>query len=74
MGVYVMHFNEIDSTSLPDVGGKGANLGEMSKAGFPVPQGFCVTTSAYREFIAASHEMAKMDKGDILVAPYTESL
>jgi len=43
MDVYVMHFNEIDSTSLPDVGGKGANLGEMIKAGFPVPQGFCVT-------------------------------
>lgn len=60
MNPYVMHFNEIDSTSLPDVGGKGANLGEMSKAGFPVPQGFCVTTSAYREFIAASREMDEL--------------
>ncbi len=57
---YVLHFDEIDSTRLPDVGGKGANLGEMSKAGFPVPQGFCVTTAAYREFIAASREMDKL--------------
>jgi pyruvate,water dikinase len=57
MNPYVMHFNETDSTSLPDVGGKGANLGEMCKAGFPVPQGFCVTTAAYRKFIAASHEV-----------------
>lgn len=56
----MLHFNEIDSTRLPDVGGKGANLGEMSKAGFPVPQGFCVTTNAYREFIAASHEMDEL--------------
>lgn len=52
-----MHFNEVDRTNLPEVGGKGANLGEMSKAGFPVPPGFCVTTSAYRDFIAASNEM-----------------
>jgi len=36
----VMHFDEIDKTNLAAVGGKGANLGEMSKAGFPVPQGF----------------------------------
>lgn len=57
MSTYVMHFNEVDRTSLPEVGGKGANLGEMSKAGFPVPSGFCITTSAYRDFIAASHKM-----------------
>lgn len=39
------------------MGGKGANLGEMSRAGFPVPRGFCITTHAYKEFIAASTEM-----------------
>ncbi|MDE2588071.1 MAG: phosphoenolpyruvate synthase, partial [Patescibacteria group bacterium] len=33
------------------VGGKGANLGEMTQAGFPVPPGFIVTAQAYREFI-----------------------
>ncbi|AKB50720.1 Phosphoenolpyruvate synthase [Methanosarcina barkeri str. Wiesmoor] len=59
MSVYVMHFNEVDRTNLPDVGGKGANLGEMVKAGFPVPPGFCITTSAYCDFIAASNEMNK---------------
>lgn len=42
---------------MPDVGGKGANLGEMSRAGFPVPPGFCITTRAYKEFIAAGTEM-----------------
>lgn len=59
MNVYVMHFNEVDRTNLPEVGGKGANLGEMVKAGFPVPPGFCITTSAYCDFIAASNEMDK---------------
>jgi len=33
------------------VGGKGASLGKMVKAGFPVPSGFVVTTSAYTEFL-----------------------
>lgn len=57
MSTYVMHFNEVDRTNLFEVGGKGANLGELSKAGFPVPSGFCITTWAYRDFIAASNEM-----------------
>ena len=48
---FILSFNEIDSQDLPRVGGKGANLGEMTKAGFPVPYGFCVTTESYKEFI-----------------------
>lgn len=54
---YVLFFEQIDRLSLPSVGGKGANLGELTKAGFPVPGGFCVTTQAYQEFIAASPQM-----------------
>ena len=34
------------------VGGKGANLGRLTEAGFPVPPGFTVTTEAYRGFLA----------------------
>lgn len=48
---YVLDFEEIDAAALPLVGGKGANLGEMVKAGFPVPPGFCVTTAAFQRFI-----------------------
>ena len=36
---------------LAEVGGKAANLGEMIKAGFDVPPGFCVTTQAYRRVV-----------------------
>ncbi|MCY0874864.1 MAG: phosphoenolpyruvate synthase [Firmicutes bacterium] len=57
MPTYVLPFNAIDKTSLPLVGGKGANLGEMTQAGFPVPQGFCVTTSAYRLFLSTSNKV-----------------
>lgn len=48
---YTLFFDEIDRKDLPLVGGKGANLGEMTKAGFPVPYGFCVTTESYKEFL-----------------------
>ncbi len=48
---YILFFEEISEKDLPSVGGKGANLGEMTKAGFPVPYGFCVTTEGYQEFI-----------------------
>ncbi|MGX9706022.1 phosphoenolpyruvate synthase [Laceyella tengchongensis] len=56
METYVMHFHEIDQTHVSEVGGKGANLGELCKVGFPVPPGFCITTSAYRDFVGASGE------------------
>jgi pyruvate,water dikinase len=48
---YILFFNEIDKTDISLVGGKGANLGEMTKAGFQVPYGFCVTTEAYKVFL-----------------------
>ncbi|WP_066369610.1 phosphoenolpyruvate synthase, partial [Neobacillus fumarioli] len=56
---FVLYSNEIDKDSLPYVGGKGANLGEMTKAGFPVPQGFCVTTTAFKAFIETSNKMSQ---------------
>ena len=48
---YTLFFEEIDKKDLPLVGGKGANLGELTKAGFPVPGGFCVATGAYNDFL-----------------------
>ena len=48
---FVLWFHEIDKDDIARVGGKGANLGEMTKAGFPVPGGFVVTSSAYRHMI-----------------------
>lgn len=48
MNSYVLGFPEIDKTKLAIVGGKGANLGELSRIeGIQVPEGFCVTTKAY---------------------------
>ena len=44
-------FSEVDKDDIGQVGGKGANLGEMTKAGFPVPPGFIVTAQAYFQFL-----------------------
>lgn len=47
----VLWFNEVDKDDGDLVGGKGANLGEMTQAGFPVPNGFIITSRAYKTFI-----------------------
>ena len=48
---HVAWFKEIRKKDIPLVGGKGANLGEMTHAGIPVPDGFCVTSPAYFYFV-----------------------
>jgi pyruvate,water dikinase len=47
----VVDFKDTDKESIPLVGGKGANIGEMVKNGFPVPAGFAVTVPAYDLFL-----------------------
>src|SRR5947208_16008962 len=44
---YVLPFEALDRASLAVAGGKAANLGELTRAGLPVPPGFCVTTATY---------------------------
>ncbi|HET7270677.1 MAG TPA: PEP/pyruvate-binding domain-containing protein [Rubrobacter sp.] len=51
---YTAWFDEISKEDIPIVGGKGANLGELSHAGLPVPPGYVVTTTAYDDFVEAS--------------------
>jgi pyruvate,water dikinase len=51
---YVRCFEELGRKDVSLAGGKGANLGEMLRAGLPVPPGFVVTTEAFRGFYQAS--------------------
>ena len=55
---YIKWFEEIDKNDIPIVGGKGANLGELTQNGLDVPPGFCVTAGSYRYFI----EKANLNK------------
>ena len=49
----ILPFAAIDRNALAVAGGKAANLGELVRAEFPVPAGFCVTTAAY-DLVAAN--------------------
>lgn len=44
-------FSEITKDNVREAGGKGANLGEMIRAGLPVPNGFVVSSEAYFAFL-----------------------
>ena len=48
---YVYMFSEGDASMRETLGGKGANLAEMTKLGLPVPQGFTVSTDACIDFL-----------------------
>ncbi len=52
---YIKWFNEINKEDITMVGGKGANLGELTQNGLDVPPGFCVTAGAYKYFIEKSN-------------------
>ena len=51
----IIWFDQIGKDDVPTVGGKGANLGEMTRAEIPVPPGYVVSTAAYRQFIDATN-------------------
>jgi len=54
----VVWFDEVNKGDIALVGGKGANLGEMTQSGFPVPNGFAVTVASYDLFLERN-EIAK---------------
>jgi len=56
----ILWFDEVSKRDIPLVGGKGANLGEMLKAGIPVPPGFIVTAKAYFDFVERTALRAKL--------------
>lgn len=49
---YVVGFDAVGKNDTDLAGGKGANLGELTQAGLPVPPGFIVTADAYRASMA----------------------
>src|SRR5512132_2690104 len=67
----VVPFPRIRRKDVPTVGGKGANLGEMTAAGLPVPPGFVLSIEAYRRFYESNElgprvatELKRIDPDD----------
>ncbi|MHB1421090.1 MAG: phosphoenolpyruvate synthase [Bacillota bacterium] len=61
MSSFVLGFQDIDKTKLMVVGGKGANLGELSKIeGIRVPDGFCISTEAFKRIIGETSSINEL--------------
>ena len=60
MTKYVYDFTEGDKDQKDLLGGKGANLAEMTKLGLPVPPGFTITTEACREYLPQGSEPGEL--------------
>jgi pyruvate, water dikinase len=58
----IVWFNEVGKKDVAFVGGKGANLGELTNAHIPVPPGFIVTSEAYYSFLEKTQIMSEIKK------------
>lgn len=56
----IVWFEEVGKGDVGLVGGKGANLGEMTNSDLPIPYGFIVTSNAYFEFVKGANLMDKI--------------
>ena len=62
---YVYQFNEGNKDMRELLGGKGANLAEMTNIGLPVPQGFTITTEACTKYYEDGREISKEIQAEI---------
>ncbi|MEM4680662.1 MAG: PEP/pyruvate-binding domain-containing protein, partial [Nanopusillaceae archaeon] len=59
---YVRWFENLTKDDVGLVGGKGANLGEMTKIGLPVPPGFVLTADAYWRYVDYNNLRSKIEE------------
>ncbi|MEM1895977.1 MAG: phosphoenolpyruvate synthase [Nanopusillaceae archaeon] len=59
---YVRWFEDLTKDDVGLVGGKGANLGEMTKIGLPVPPGFVLTADAYWRYVDYNNLRSKIEE------------
>jgi len=57
----ILWFNEINKNQIPEVGGKGANLGEMYNHNFPIPGGFVITAYTYKKNALETRILKKIE-------------
>lgn len=74
---FVRDFSKISANDAVSAGGKGANLGELVSAGFPVPGGFVVLREAYlttMEFGGVRQELARLHQTTLAAAEDPDQL
>ena len=68
MSKFVYLFSEADKDMRELLGGKGANLGEMTRIGLPVPFGFTITTEACNDYYRAGKQISEVVEKQIYEA------
>ncbi|MBR5497519.1 MAG: pyruvate, phosphate dikinase, partial [Clostridia bacterium] len=63
---YVYLFSEGDASMRELLGGKGANLAEMTKIGLPVPQGFTISTEACTQYYEDGRKISDEIQAEIM--------
>src|SRR5512146_3174795 len=71
---YVVPLMELDRQKNGIAGAKAANLGDLVQAGFPVPDGFVLTTDAFREFVEANRLGPDSSQGTVEDTPLPQEL
>ncbi len=66
MKKYVYHFSEGNAKMREILGGKGANLAEMTNIGLPVPQGFTISTEACTQYYEDGKQINDSIKTEIM--------
>src|SRR3954469_22362575 len=61
----VIDLGDVGRADLARAGGKGANLGELIRGGFPVPPGFVITSQAFREALATADGPEQLESGRV---------
>lgn len=61
MSKYIKFFEELSKKDTEIAGGKGASLGEMSGAGFPIPPGFVISSGAFDKFLTETDLIAEVE-------------
>ena len=68
MAKWVYMFNEGSAEMRNLLGGKGANLAEMTNLGMPIPQGFTITTEACTDYYTQGKEISQEIQNQIFEA------
>ena len=63
MAIYTVRLQDVRGEAFPLVGRKALGLAELRRAGFSVPEGFCVTTEAFRRVKASLGESGAVSSG-----------
>lgn len=68
MKKWVYEFHEGNADMRPLLGGKGANLAEMTNLGLPIPNGFTVTTEACTDYYTQGKQISQEIQDQIFAA------